>query len=154
MKIKKICEHCGKEFYADQRTTLFCSKECNVNSMNRHIGFRTIIESFKKEMCSKYVDDKITDKVVYDHCKAIKYGKNTNHTEKARFNFLSKLTSKIEQKKRIYKNNSAFWYLPKKDVILCYEKLSKKDKRECRSFYGRLLNTGRFHLTSDFLKNL
>lgn len=154
MKILRVCEHCGKKFYAETQNTLFCSKECCDNAKNRHIGFRTIIESFKKEMNDRYVGGKIADKVVYDHCKAIKYGKNTNRTEKARFNFLSKLTTKIEQRKRMYKNNSGFWYLPKKELIMCYEKLSKKDKIECRSFYGRLLNDGRFTLTSDFIKNL
>ena len=29
IRIKKICEYCGQEFYALKTSTRFCSKSCN-----------------------------------------------------------------------------------------------------------------------------
>lgn len=29
IRIKKICEFCGKEFFAQKTTTRYCSKTCN-----------------------------------------------------------------------------------------------------------------------------
>lgn len=42
VRIKKVCEWCGKEFYALKTSTRFCSKQCNGYAYKRALRTKQV----------------------------------------------------------------------------------------------------------------
>jgi len=51
LKIKKVCEHCGKAFEADRITTRYCSHECNRTAYK--VNRRKVVVEMSEELTTK-----------------------------------------------------------------------------------------------------
>lgn len=153
-KHNTICEHCGNKFVASTQFTRFCKDTKCANSRKNHVHlkYKSIVDIYKRQLEGMFKNT-VDNRFFIEHCKQIHSNYNTDPIHVANFNFFCKLTNIINEKKSNF-TSSAYWYISKKELRQCYQRLENQDREYAKNFFYNILQEGRYNIKSDFIKNL